>query len=145
MRCAHIKSVLLAVLAVVAVMTPAGADSYASAISAYRRANGLSAVVSDSRLNGLAMNQARAMSASGQVNHTAAGNFNVRVAKLGRKIAAENVAAGFLTFPETLKQWENSAGHRENLLIPGAKKVGVASVSNPASPYRKFWAMIITD
>jgi uncharacterized protein YkwD len=29
--------------------------------------------------------------------------------------------------------------------MPGAKKVGVASVANPRSPYRRFWAMVITD
>jgi len=58
---------------------------------------------------------------------------------------AENIAAGFLSFTETLKQWEDSAGHRANLLMPGAKKVGVASVANARSPYRMFWAMVITD
>jgi hypothetical protein len=29
--------------------------------------------------------------------------------------------------------------------MPGARKVGVASVRNPGSPYRMFWAMVITD
>jgi uncharacterized protein YkwD len=85
------------------------------------------------------------MSAADKVSHNVAGNFPARVAKLGRKVAAENVAAGFLTFPETLQQWKDSAGHRENLLIPDAKRIGVASVANPGSKYRKFWAMIITD
>jgi uncharacterized protein YkwD len=45
-----------------------------------------------------------------------------------------------------LKQAQaDSAGHRENLLMTGARRVGVASVRNPNSPYRKFWAMVITD
>jgi uncharacterized protein YkwD len=44
-----------------------------------------------------------------------------------------------------LKQWEDSAGHRENLVMQGAKRIGVASVGNPKSQYRKFWAMLITD
>jgi uncharacterized protein YkwD len=44
-----------------------------------------------------------------------------------------------------LKQWEDSSGHRANLLMAGARRVGVASVDNPKSPYRKFWAMVITD
>jgi uncharacterized protein YkwD len=67
------------------------------------------------------------------------------VAPLRKSRAAENIAAGFLSFAETLKQWQNSAGHRANLLMPGAKKVGVASVANARSPYRMFWAMVITD
>jgi hypothetical protein len=29
--------------------------------------------------------------------------------------------------------------------MPGARKVGVASVANAQSPYRMFWAMVITD
>jgi uncharacterized protein YkwD len=37
-----------------------------------------------------------------------------------------------------LKQWEDSTGHRENLLMADARCVGVASADNPKSPYRKF-------
>ena len=69
----------------------------------------------------------------------------MRVAPLRKSRAAENIGAGFLTFSEMLKQWEDSTGHRENLLMSGARRVGVASVANPKSPYRKFWAMVITD
>ncbi len=85
------------------------------------------------------------MASSGTISHTVGGNFSSRVARLRKSKAAENIAAGFTNFAETLKQWENSAGHRENLLMAGARKVGVASVANPASPYRMFWAMVITD
>ena len=124
---------------------PAMAADYASEISAYRRAHGLSAVKLDSHLNEVALKQARAMAATGTVSHSAAGSFSSRVAGLRKSRAAENIGAGFLKFSEMLKQWEDSTGHRENLLIAGARKVGVASVDNPKSPYRKFWAMVITD
>jgi uncharacterized protein YkwD len=130
---------------VLASLAPAIAGDYAGQISAYRRAHGLSTVTLDGKLNAVAMQQAQAMASSGKISHSVAGEFSVRVAKLRKSKAAENIAAGFLTFPETLKQWEDSAGHRENLLMPGARKVGVASVKNPASPYRMFWAMVITD
>jgi uncharacterized protein YkwD len=124
---------------------PACAGDYASQISAYRRAHGLSAVRADSKLDAAALRQAQAMAASGTISHSAAGSFSSRVAGLRKSRAAENIAAGFLSFAETLKQWQNSAGHRANLLMPGAKKVGVASVANAQSPYRMFWAMVITD
>ncbi|THD60060.1 MAG: CAP domain-containing protein [Bradyrhizobium sp.] len=124
---------------------PAVAADYTSAISAYRRAHGLSAVKLDSRLNEVALKQARAMAATGTVSHSAAGSFPSRVAGLRKSRVAENIGAGFLQFSEMLKEWENSTGHRENLLMAGARKVGVASVDNPKSPYRKFWAMVITD
>ncbi len=136
----------LLVLAFVLASASAGmAADYATAISAYRRANGLAAVKADARLDAVALKQAQAMAASGSVNHTVAGSFASRVAVLRKSRAAENVGAGFITFAEMLRQWEDSRGHRENLLMSGARRVGVASVSNPKSPYRRFWAMVITN
>jgi uncharacterized protein YkwD len=89
------------------------------------------------------------MAASGSVSHSAGGSFSSRFAKLRTRLhrrgAAENIGAGFLTFTEMLKQWENSTGHRENLLLPAVRRIGVAFVDNPKSPYRKFWAMLLTD
>ncbi|MDE2379496.1 CAP domain-containing protein [Bradyrhizobium sp.] len=121
------------------------AADYAGPISAYRRAHGLPAVKGDARLNAVALTQAKAMAASDKVSHFVAGSFVTRVAILRKSRAAENIGAGFLTFGEMLKQWEASRGHRENLLMLGARRVGVAFVDNPKSPYRKFWAMVITD
>ena len=139
------RTVLALIVLIVSLTIPAMAADYASQISAYRRAHGLSAVRMDSRLSAVARQQARAMASRGVVNHTVAGNFTVRVAGLRKRLAAENIAAGFATFSETLKQWEDSAGHRENLLMAGAHKVGVASAVNRRSPYGVFWAMVITD
>jgi uncharacterized protein YkwD len=124
---------------------PVMADEYASAISTYRRAHGLSAVKSDSRLSAVALKQARAMASTGTISHGAGGNFATRVAPLRKSRAAENIGAGYLSFTEMLKEWEASTGHRANLLMAGARRVGVASVGNPKSPYRKFWALVITD
>lgn len=140
-----IEVLLIVVSLLFGCVASATAADYASQISAYRRAHGLSSVQMDSRLSSVALKQARAMASSGTVSHTVGGSFNSRVAGLRKSLAAENIAAGFTSFTETLKQWEDSAGHRENLLMPGARKVGVASVSNPRSPYRMFWAMVITD
>lgn len=140
-----LRTLVLTCLAVAVLSAPATAADYASQISAFRRAQKLSAVTQDGKLAAVALMQARAMSTSGKVSHDVGGPFSVRVAELRKSKAAENIAAGFLTFPETLKQWEDSPGHRANLLMPGARKVGVASVANPKSPYRMFWAMVISD
>jgi len=110
-----------------------------------RRAHGLPAVRSDSRLGAVALKQARAMASSGTVSHSAGANFATHVAGLRKSRAAENIGAGYLSFSEMLKQWQDSSGHRENLLMAGARRVGVASVNNPKSPYRRFWAMVIAD
>jgi uncharacterized protein YkwD len=141
----RIKLYLLSLSLGLIFVVPALAADYASEISAYRRAHGLSAVKPDSRLSAVALKQARAMASSGTVTHGAGGNFSTRVADLRKSRAAENIGAGFLSFSEMLKQWEDSTGHRANLLMAGARRVGVASVDNPKSPYRKFWAMVITD
>jgi hypothetical protein len=138
------RPILLALALSIACAASATAADYAGAISAYRRAHGLPAVKLDARLNAAALKQAQAMAATGSISHSAAGSFSSRVAPLRKSRAAENIGAGFLTFAEMLKEWENSAGHRENLLLPGMRRVGVAFVDNPKSPYRKFWAMLIT-
>jgi uncharacterized protein YkwD len=134
-----------AIIVLVLISVPVQAADYAGQVSAFRRAHGLSAVTLDGKLNAVAQYQAQAMASSGKVSHDVGGLFPARIAKLRKARAAENIAAGFTSFPETLKQWEDSPGHRENLLMPGAKKLGVAFVANPKSPYRMFWAMVITD
>jgi uncharacterized protein YkwD len=141
----RMKLFLLALSFSLSFAVAASASDYASEISAYRRAHGLSAVRLDSRLGGVALKQARAMASSGTVSHSAAGSFSSRLVGLRKSRAAENIGAGFLSFSEMLKQWQDSSGHRANLLMPGARRVGVASADNPKSPYRKFWAMVITD
>ncbi len=137
--------IILIAACLLGLVSSASAEDYASQISRYRRAHGQSAVKADAHLAAIAMRQARAMSAAGKISHFVAGSFVSRIGNLRNGKAAENLAAGFLTFRETMKQWENSPGHRENLLMPGARKVGVASVRNRGSPYGMFWAMVITD
>jgi uncharacterized protein YkwD len=121
------------------------ASGCAAEISAYRRSHGLSAVRADAALDRIALRQAAAMARGEKVSHDVDGNFFVRIKPVHRRLAGENVAAGFLTCAETVKQWDASPGHRENLRMPGARRVGVASVAKPSSPYRRFWAMEITD
>ncbi len=139
------RMVLLALCFALAFTASAYAADYAGAISAFRRAHGFNAVKLDAKLNAAALKQAQAMAATGSISHSAAGSFSSRMAPLRKSRAAENIGAGFLTFAEMLKEWEKSAGHRENLLLPGMRRVGVAFVDNQKSPYRKFWAMLISD
>jgi uncharacterized protein YkwD len=140
-----VRLFLLAVCLSLSFAVSATAGDYAGEISAYRRAHGLPAVRLDSRLDAVALQQARAMASTGTVSHSAGGDFPTRVAGLRKTRAAENIGAGFLSFSEMLKQWKESTGHRENLLMAGARRVGVAFADNPKSPYREFWAMVITD
>lgn len=85
------------------------------------------------------------MAKAEKVNHSVGGDFRVRIARAHPRLAGENVAAGVLSCAEAIKEWDLSAGHRENLQMTSARHVGVAEVSKSSSPYRKFWAMIIAD
>jgi hypothetical protein len=67
-------------------------------------------------------------------------NSRVAPARAGR--AAENIAYGYDGFEKTLGQWIDSSGHRKNLLLPKASRVGVASAKS-ATSHRTYWAMVI--
>ena len=96
----------------------------------------------DSTLTRIAHEQAAAMAAKDKLDHDVLGGFNSRVNSAGAGRAAENIAYGYDSFPKTLGQWIDSSGHRKNLLLPGASRVGVASVKS-ATTGRTYWAMEI--
>lgn len=121
---------------------PAMADSPAELISSFRLRHGEVRVVRDSTLDRIAMAQARAMAAKDDLSHDALGPFNRRVAPAGAGRAAENIAYGYDNFEKTLGQWVDSSGHRKNLLLHNASRVGIASARN-ASGKRTYWAMVI--
>lgn len=122
--------------------TAAMADSPAELISSFRLKHGEVRVVRDSTLDRIAMDQARAMAAKDDLSHDALGPFNRRVAPAGAGRAAENIAYGYDNFEKTLGQWIDSSGHRKNLLLHNASRVGIASAKN-ASGKRTYWAMVI--
>jgi uncharacterized protein YkwD len=82
------------------------------------------------------------MAAKDTLDHDVLGSFSSRItpAKAGR--AAENIAYGYDGFEKTLDQWIASTGHRKNLLLPKASRVGVASARS-ATTHRTYWAMEI--
>ncbi|MDP1866276.1 MAG: CAP domain-containing protein [Bradyrhizobium sp.] len=122
---------------------PASAEpSPASMISGFRAKQGEGSVVIDATLNRIALDQARAMAARDKLDHDVLGPFNSRMAPAKAGRAAENIAYGHEDFARTLDQWINSAGHRKNLLLPKASRVGVASAKS-ATSRRTYWAMVI--
>jgi hypothetical protein len=64
----------------------------------------------------------------------------------GQRNALAMMRIGSLaSFAEMLEPWEPSSGDREKLLLAGARRVGVALVSDHGSRYRRFPATVITD
>jgi hypothetical protein len=121
---------------------PARAESPAELISSFRLKHGEVRVVRDATLDRIAMDQARAMAAKDDLSHETLGPFNRRIAAAGAGRAAENIAYGYDSFEKTLGQWIDSSGHRKNLLLTNASRVGIASAKN-ASGKRTYWAMEI--
>src|SRR5690349_3135690 len=118
------------------------AESPAEQISAFRLKHGEVRVVRDATLDRIAMEQARAMAAKNDLSHDALGPFNRRIAPARAGRAAENIAYGYDNFEKTLGQWIDSSGHRRNLLLHNASRVGIASARD-ASGKRTYWAMVI--
>jgi hypothetical protein len=138
------KTIWLAAAMAITV-TLAHAEDMAEMISQYRKEHGLSTVKTDPELTKAAERQARAMAASGIMDHNVAGPFASRVAGLHSGEAAENIAAGTKTWADTLRMWEHSPGHNANLLQSQADSVGVAMARNDQTRYKTYWAMVIAD
>jgi hypothetical protein len=118
------------------------AESPAELISGIRLKHGEVRVIRDATLDRIALEQARAMAAKNQLSHEVLGPFTGRIAPARAGRAAENIAYGYESFEKTLRQWIDSSGHRKNLLLPNASRVGVASAKD-ASGKRTYWAMVI--
>src|SRR5215475_8551600 len=121
--------------------TLAQAEDMAEMISRYRREHGLSSVKIDPQLTAVAERQAKAMAASGIMDHAVAGSFAGRMSGVHAGMAAENIAAGTKTWAETFKMWQRSPGHNANLLQSKADSVGVAVARNEHTRYKVYWAM----
>jgi hypothetical protein len=118
------------------------AESPAELISSFRLKHGEVRVVRDATLDRIALEQARAMAAKDNLSHEVLGPFTSRIAPARAGRAAENIAYGYENFEKTLGQWIDSSGHRKNLLLHNASRVGVASAKN-AGGKRTYWAMVI--
>lgn len=114
----------------------------AAMISDFRLQHRAGRVTSDLTLKRIAQDQANAMAAKGVMDHEVLGPFNSRMSPAKAAQAAENIAYGYDSFPKTLDQWINSPGHRKNLLMHDAARIGVASAKSITNG-RTYWAMVI--
>lgn len=54
----------------------------------------------------------------------------------------ENIAAGQATAADAVAAWMASASHRENILCPYYRELGVGMVWDPAAPYVWYWVQV---
>jgi uncharacterized protein YkwD len=116
------------------------ATQAAALISAYRTSRGLSPVTVDSRLNDAAEYQARVVAAAGKLSH---GSFGNRMEKFGiMGYAAENLSAGSSSVGGAVNRWKASPGHDRNLLMPEARRIGLAR-ADAQGGYGRYWALVL--
>ncbi len=122
---------------------PAATSPAAQAVNAFRRENGLGPLSDDPALQRAAQKQADAMASAGVMSHDVAGGFSSRMQAAGIKAgaAAENVAMGQRSLAEVMEDWKNSSGHRRNLLMASATRLGVAQ--RVGADKRLYWAMVL--
>ena len=59
--------------------------------------------------------------------------------------SGENIAAGQPSADKVMTAWENSQGHRQNILNSKYKKIGIGYYEDPTKPYRYYWVQIFAD
>lgn len=117
------------------------ADTAAELVSDIRRAYGLGAVAVDRRLMGVAQQQADAMALADRMSHSVAGSFSSRIPR-GYGVAAENIAAGSWSLEETMRLWQESPGHLQNMLISEITDIGIGYAYSPRSQ-RYYFALVL--
>jgi uncharacterized protein YkwD len=124
---------------------PLDPNAALAAVNAFRTRNGRAAVVLDTRLIKAAAMQSETQARRSSVGHEGDGGSlpKDRAARAGyrAKIASENVAAGQKSFSDAMRSWEESAGHRENLLRPQVTAIGVALAKS--SNGRPYWTLVL--
>jgi len=79
---------------------------------------------------------------AGQLSH---GDFAGRMRQYGVSGgAAENLSAGSDTVAEAVARWKASPGHNSNLLMPGARRIGLARADSD-SRYGRYWALVLSQ
>jgi len=119
----------------------------ASLTSAYRRRHGQSAVTPNAKLQRLAERHALVMARTGKVQHAIGfgDSFVRRLHASGyfAQEAAENISGGFDTIEQAMVGWQESPGHRKNMLKPAVREIGLGVSNNPTTGLKTFWVMVL--
>lgn len=108
--------------------------------------NGREPVQLNASLNQAAFDHSEDMGENNYFSHTGrnGSKFGERAKDAGYKGSprGENIAAGRRDVAATFKQWENSSGHRRNILNPNINEMGIGHAHVPGSKYRHYWTQM---
>ena len=124
---------------------PLDPEKALAAVNAFRVENGLSPLVLDARLSRAATVQSQAQAASGWMGHYGPTDRRQRIARrvpaIMPRLPRENVASGQKSFADAMHFWEESSGHRTNLLRPNVTAIGVAMAKTKSG--HPYWTLVL--
>ena len=114
-------------------------------INANRAAQGLGKLVLSAKLDRAAQGLACDNANSHSFSHVSANGATLadryRAVGYGFTLAAENTGRGFHDAATAVAFWMNSSGHRQNILTPGMRDVGVGIAVSAAPENRLHWVI----
>ncbi len=116
-------------------------------INDYRAAKSLPPLSLDPQATAAAEVLAKDMAQHDRMSHVGPGGQNVgqRLLAAGYSygLAAENVGVGQASAEEAIEGWKKSPANSRNMLLPGAKHVGIAYEYKPDTQHKTFWALVV--
>ena len=110
-------------------------DRLLEQVNAFRQRHGLAALRHNARIAAAAQAHSETMMRDACFEHRCRGEGDLgsRLERAGYRyrIAAENIAAGFVDPDKVVAQWIRSDSHRENMLIPELTEAGVGLARMP--------------
>jgi uncharacterized protein YkwD len=119
----------------------------AQMISQYRANNGLGPIAVDPALSAIAVSQAKAMAAAGNVKASLGKSQKLpaRMASIGEPDthAVENVSGGYRTLAEAFSGWRESPKHNKVMLDETATRFGLATAYSSSAKHKVFWSLVM--
>ena len=116
-------------------------------INGYRKAHGLGTVKLHTKLVQAAKSHSSDLAKFDRISHFGSDGSNpwerVQRAGYSARLAAENVGTGQTSLEEVMKGWRESESHNKNLLLKGAKHMGIALVRDPKTQFKTFWTLVL--
>jgi hypothetical protein len=121
-------------------------DELLRLVNLEREKVGLSALSLSPKLGNAAQKHAEDMATNLYFSHTGQNGSSVsdRTKAVGYEsgFVGENIAAGGSTPAETMNQWMNSQGHRENILRKEYQAIGFGYSFDNTSEYEHYWVQV---
>jgi uncharacterized protein YkwD len=118
----------------------------AALVNAFRAEHGVRPVSTDGRVVGAAAAGATAMARRNTMSHTTGGKATKRLGATGYSwsIVVENIGDGYGSLGDAMAGWEQSPGHRKNLLNPQVTDLGVAAAATASrGRQRIYWTLVM--